>query len=387
MRFTLIVSSFVLIAASFTNAGLIERQQSGTVVCKSARADNKPMVGWSNITTAAYPTRPSHIYIPNAYTGGKLPIVMTLHNSRSNGMNFAKGMNFTGMAEKYNFLIIAPTGGVKYLSPENQYTWNVSFVPPQDSEKQPAVLDYAKSLKEADRPYLQSLLTEVQSWDCVEPRNTSVLGFSGGGRQASSLACSNSISKQIGAIAAFSSLRAGPSDPAVTPEFSAILSKDTTSNGEFIEACNPSHGLGILSVHGTADNINNYTGNALKQWGYNMVKTKAKWASLFNCAAQANVTLTNSPNIIKETWKCPPPTAGAPVDAGINFYIVDGFTHDIPKDNATSKVGANFHYQQRTWEFVSVLRLGFAICLLLWHCTDALPPPRSSQFQNYRAAL
>lgn len=232
------------------------------------------------------------------------------------------------------------------------WTWNVSFVPPKD----PSKISEGCSTGSYDRPFLKALLLEAQSYNCVEPSKTYAMGMSGGGRMASSLACSNDISKLLGGIAAFSSLRAGPADPAANPIYSKVLTEAITAPGPYNPKypCAPAHGLGIFAVHGSSDNINPIEGNPVgkeeAQWGYPVQQASNTWSNSFTCTGPDNTTDTASntvTKITKSTYKCQPKASTA---AGMVVYVIDGMGHDLPTPDKTK---TDFNYKKTMWDFVS----------------------------------
>lgn len=302
--------------------------------------------------------------------------MLPLHSS---GKSFVDYMNLTPLADRHNFIIIAPTGSVKYIPSIGGFTWNISYVPVQDSN----LVDEAgtKYYRGQDRNYLSALLTQAQSYGCVEKTKTYLAGMSGGGRMASSIACAGGISQKIGAIATFSSLRAGPADPNADPAFSQVLTKDLTyaDSSQNVYACAPSHGLGIFAVHGKADNTNPFDGKTTdgtykKQWGYSIPSATKRWSDLFSCKAMPDKPVANS-EAVNSTWSCPQLAA---TNAAINLYVIDKLGHNLPTKDQPG-VGS-FDYQEAMWSFVSTVSelalLGF-LCSVLTRLFS-LPVPELS---------
>lgn len=324
----------------FSSASPVKRQSSR--LCSGLRSAGGGGA-WSTIRVSYSTfTRSSDIYLPSSYSPGqRIPTLLALHNSHTEGgRSFAVSQGLVTMAEKFNFMILAPTGSVRYTGQRDKWAWNISFVPAQDASQ----VDQAGSLHTSDRPYLGAVLDHAASYDCVDAKASWAFGFSGGARMASSLACQSSLSLKVGAIAVASGLRAGPADPSANPRWSEVLTRDIA--GKY--ACNPGHGIGIMAFHGTDDTIAPYKGNTIEQWGYSVDKAARRFSTLLGCNATPDTTvLPDSPNITKKTWHC------SRSRAALELYVIKGFGHQVPKDDARSPVGTNFHHQQRMWQFVS----------------------------------
>lgn len=268
---------------------------SSTPSCSLLNPTNATNGSWSMLTVAYSAdadvaqqnfTRTSDVYLPSSYKiGQKIPSLMVLHGSGNDGQSFAAAQGFVEMAEKYTFLLLAPRGGISYRN-GNGYTWNISFVPPFISDD----VDQANSLHAYDEPYLGALLTEAAKHDCVNERAVFAFGFSGGARQASSLACLHDNSKQIAAFATASGLRAGPGDPSASPPGSEALTNVIESEPGRVPPnpkypCAPSHDLGVISFQGTNDRVNPYDGDESERWGYSIDKATERWSSLLGCGA------------------------------------------------------------------------------------------------------
>lgn len=120
MRLTLLAASLALFASSLTNATPIKPQNS-SVSCISPSL-NKDLQGeWKTVTvnyraatTGAKQkfTRSSDLYLPINYRKGRnLSILLALHNSHSTGgKNFSITNDLVTLADKYNFVLLAPVG-------------------------------------------------------------------------------------------------------------------------------------------------------------------------------------------------------------------------------------------------------------------------------------
>ncbi len=106
-----------------------------------------------------------YTYIPEKARTSKLPVVIALHGITSNGEKFTEQTQWDILAEKYQFILIAPTG---YLN-----RWNVS-----KSELYPSEVDFIKHI-----------LRRTEDKCEVDYERIYLMGFSMGAAMADRLQC------------------------------------------------------------------------------------------------------------------------------------------------------------------------------------------------------
>ncbi|CEH18617.1 polyhydroxybutyrate depolymerase [Ceraceosorus bombacis] len=282
------------------------------------------------------PKRQHILYLPKSYDGFTLlPTVLGLHYSSGNIDSIDAMANLSDLAERHNFVWIAPQGGVTFKNNQG-YAWNIPFVPTtDDSNIEGAVLE--------DRKYLVALLQHVQNDLCVNTAQSYAMGHSGGGRMSSSLVCNPEMSQHFAGIVASSSLRAGPS---AGPDYAAPLAIGQPN------ACNPSHPIGVVALHGLADETNPYDGTPedgtednKKRWGYSVQSALTHWAELDSCDLSSNTTVeatiaTDGPIIHQQTINCP--------NVDITAWLQDDWPHAYFDINR-----ADFNPGDHWWDAIS----------------------------------
>ncbi len=185
--------------------------------------------------------RVARLHIPRGYAPERgLPLVLNLHGSGSTAAAQETLSQFSGTADAHGFLVVYPQGVRKTGA---GFSWNVPGTPGWQ----------AGGPDEA--AYLHQVVTLVSGEYCVDPARVYGIGFSGGGREVSLLACAPD--RMFAAVAAVAGLRA-PSP------------------------C-PGGPVAVLAIHGTADAQNPYSGHGQGYWTYSVPDAARRWASHNGC--------------------------------------------------------------------------------------------------------
>src|SRR5688572_16883340 len=117
-------------------------------------------------------TRPYKLYIPTAYTGKPLPLVMMLHGCTQNPDDFAAGTRMNALAEERGCFVLYPA---QTAAANRSRCWNwFKRADQRRDQGEPAIL--AGMTRECMRRY------------AIDPRKVYVAGLSAGGAMAAVLA-------------------------------------------------------------------------------------------------------------------------------------------------------------------------------------------------------
>jgi polyhydroxybutyrate depolymerase len=245
------------------------------------------------------------VFVPS-HRPARVPLVLDLHGSSSNGPAQAGISDLSVVAEREGFVVVNPTAAIELPPsdpplPGGSWAWNVPGVPTTAGQfPPPGARD--------DVAFLSAVLDQVGAAGCVDTRRTYATGYSGGGRMASALACE--LSDRIAAIAPVAGLRAGRPAP------------DEVSVPE-VQSCTPRQPVAVLTFHGTADGVNPYGGSEDLRWGYSAPVAAQTWARLNDCrTGPLRTTLTEHVSLTTYT-RC----AGG---ADVEFERIDGGGHTWP---------------------------------------------------------
>lgn len=199
------------------------------------------------------------VFVPGR---GRLPLVIDLHGSNSNGAQQAQVSGFNAVAARHGFVVAHPSGAISFADAPGQHFWNIPGVPLATSNGKPP-----ESAAD-DVQFISDLIDQLVAQACINPQRVYVTGMSGGGRMTSLLACR--LSTRIAAIAPVAGLRAGlpaKGDPA---------QPDAAS-------CQPQRAMPIVTFHGTDDVVNPYRGGGTPYWQYSIPVALQRWAELDHC--------------------------------------------------------------------------------------------------------
>jgi polyhydroxybutyrate depolymerase len=194
--------------------------------------------------------RTVRLHVPPGYAPGqRTPLVLNLHGTGSTAARQAAASGLDVTADLHTFLVAYPEGDRRV---GGGFSWNIPGTPTWSFRSPDDVAFLAQAVAEVSRRY------------CVDPARVYAVGFSGGARLASQLACEPD--QPYAAVAAVGGLRApGP--------------------------C-PTPAIAVLGVHGTADAQNPYGGHGQPYWTYPVPEAARRWAVHDGCAT---VPATGSP--------------------------------------------------------------------------------------------
>jgi polyhydroxybutyrate depolymerase len=226
------------------------------------------------------------VHVPTGYTNTtKVPLVLNLHGSGSTAAQEDEFSDMDVTADTDDFIVVYPQG----LIPDGTgYDWNVPGVPLFGGRAVPK--GSANDVK-----FLTSLVGVLEHEYCINPSDVYATGFSGGAREVSQLACSDST--LFAAVAPVSGLR-------------------------HPKPCSAKRPVPIISFHGSDDAVDPFGGKGEAYWTYS-VKTAAKdWATQDHCATKP--TITKSTGVIFTTY------GACKGGAAVELYEVIGEGHEWP---------------------------------------------------------
>ena len=224
------------------------------------------------------------LYLPANYAGERLPLVLDLHGSSSNGLAELAGDGIRAVADTNRFAVIAPNGAVPFsASPQfSGWAWNIPGVPLVGT------VVYPPAGTRDDVQFLSHAIDAAAARACIDLKRVYATGVSGGGRMASQLACD--LSERIAAIAPISGVR-------------FPLASDTPPH---TVDCSPSRAVPVLAIHGVWDPINVFADTpppeaatlpatiaapvAGSSWTYSAETAVARWGAHNGCKPEPRVS-------------------------------------------------------------------------------------------------
>lgn len=222
------------------------------------------------------------LYIPKETTG-PLPLVFNFHGSGSDPQIQEALSEFINLAEQHNFIVVFPTG--VFTNSVSSKSWNANVEEGVD-----------------DVQFVRDMIEAVASVSNLDRNRIYTTGFSGGARISSRLAC----------------------------ELSDVLAAAAPVAGiQYPDDCLLKRAIPILTFHGKADLINQYTvsGNSRAYWRMGVETAIDKWRQANGCSFD-NDKVILSTQITKFTWTdCEEATP-------IQFYMIDEAGHTWPGSEA-----------------------------------------------------
>jgi polyhydroxybutyrate depolymerase len=227
--------------------------------------------------------------VPAAYDGTRaVPVVFNFHGFGSNAEQQMAYGNFKPLADRDNFLVVAPNGQGKPLH------FNLN----------------GERGAQDDIAMVVALLDHLDATLCVDEKRVYATGMSNGGAVASILACQASDR-----FAAFGAV-------------AVIL---------FVPGCGALHPIAITAFMGTDDPVVPFDGGKVTCCGSPVIPgapdALAGWAAFDGCAPEFTDDRIDT-EVRKRTW------AGCLPGGEIAFYIIDGGGHTWPGSIAVKGVGA-----------------------------------------------
>ncbi len=220
--------------------------------------------------------RSARLVVPPAYDGARrLPVMLLFHGSGGSGAAIADTTKLAALAASRGFLLVAPDAALRVGS--SGPFWNIPGVPLTDGTPIPPGAP-------SDVDFVRGLLDQLDTDLCVDDARVHAVGFSGGARFASTLACA--IPDRIASIATASGLR-------------------------FPDGCAPARPVPVIAFHARDDATNPYEGGPPPPyWTYGVLEAVNRWSRRDGCPSAPAVT-DAGPGLSTSTWS--PCNGGADV--------------------------------------------------------------------------
>ncbi|MFF5225519.1 alpha/beta hydrolase family esterase [Dactylosporangium sp. NPDC000521] len=190
--------------------------------CSAAPAVERPADVPGSTLTVALDGRPFKLHLPTSYAAGtKLPLVVLLHGYGSDAGEAERYFGLTAEADRRGFLTAMPDGT---KNGSGRRFWNATD----------ACCDFGRAGTD-DSGYLRRLIDTVKSAYPVDPGRVYLVGHSNGGFMAYRMACEHADT-----VTAIVSL-------------AGAVAQDAAG-------CAPSRPVGVLQIHGTADDTIRFDG-------------------------------------------------------------------------------------------------------------------------------
>jgi len=241
----------VALAAGLAACATSEPAQQRADTCAVARPHASGLT--QREITSGGQARAYALYVPASYTGSaRAPLVFDIHGSGGSPDTILTMSGLVAEADARGFIIAAPVGATTRPN-MNGFTWNV----PQ----QAGAPD--------DVAFTSDMIDQISAELCIDDARIYAMGYSGGARLASELACR--MPHRIAAIATIAGLR-----HPMGAEGACLAEGGATS---------------IISFHGEADGVNAYAvtdANRTATWTYGVDDALARWAAAMRCGPARN---------------------------------------------------------------------------------------------------
>lgn len=260
-------------------------------------------------------------YVPQSAVGNPAPLVINLHPTGGKGLRTLSASR--AVADENGFVMIAPDGVIGPVF--SGWTWNVPGVPTFGGDQYPP--EGARD----DVAFLSSAIDAAVEATCIDTSRIYAMGFSGGGRMASQLACD--LSDRIASVVAIGGIRFPRASDADLGLPNAV-------------ECVPTRAIPMQAIHGHWDATNPWFDEALGQtpftdpaknndpivagapvqgtsWSYSGEEALARWVDHNGCAPEPAVTEL-SEGIEQRDYQ------GCTDDAEVSLVFYDTLGHAVP---------------------------------------------------------
>lgn len=253
-------------------------------------------------------TREYKLYVPAIYNGTTaVPLVFNLHGYTSNNVQQESYGNFRPIADTANFIIIHPNGTLD--GGGNRY-WNAFGYPGVD-----------------DVGFLSLLIDEISGDYNIDLNRVYSTGMSNGGYMSYELACA--IGHRITAVASVTGSMTAPR----------------------LAACNPANPTPIMQIHGTADAVVPYNGDASNTPIPDLVDF---WVQVNECNATPIITPVPNTNMTDGCTAEHYIYEGGNAGSAVEFYKITDGGHTWPGAPITIGVtNRDFDASIEIWRFFS----------------------------------
>ncbi len=260
-------------------------------------------------------------YVPDSVAGKPAPVVINLHPTGGKGDRQLKQAR--KVADENGFVMLVPTGAIGPVF--SGWTWNVPGVPTFGGDQYPAEDD------RDDVKFISDAIDKLAAEVCIDESRIYAMGFSGGGRMASQLACD--LSDRIASVVAIGGIR-------------FPREGDTELGLPQSRECRPSRAVPVQAIHGHWDAVNPWydealgetpfkrpgnsdeiiVANAPKQgtsWSYSGEEALERWVSFNGCAQTPKITAL-ADGIEQRDYP------GCRDDADVSLVFFKGVGHAVP---------------------------------------------------------
>ncbi|MFV0386950.1 alpha/beta hydrolase family esterase [Paracoccus sp. (in: a-proteobacteria)] len=260
-------------------------------------------------------------HVPESAVGQRVPLVINLHPTGGTGFRTLNASKH--VADEKGFVMIAPTGviGPVFMG----WTWNVPGVPTFGGDNYPA--EDARN----DVEFIAKAIDAAETAACIDPARVYVMGYSGGGRMASALACS--LADRIASVVPIGGIR-----------FSKA--SDTELGLPHAVECTPARPVPMQAIHGHWDATNPWFDEALgdtpfkdpakdnetivanaprqgSSWSYSGQTALQRWVENNGCDPEPQVKELAKGVEERDYQNCKD-------DAEVSLVFFDGLGHAIP---------------------------------------------------------
>ncbi|MEN8235552.1 MAG: hypothetical protein ABFR89_11610 [Actinomycetota bacterium] len=248
------------------------------------------------------------LYVPESARKKHVPLVVNLHPSFGTGdATLTESLH---VADENGFAMLTPSGPVdlQVLVPwfnEPGFEWNVPGVPLfsiPGSSAPPETRD--------DVEFIEHAIDAAAEAMCIDLARVYAMGFSGGARMASQLACD--LGDRIAAVVPIAGVRFPLASDAT--DFELPDSQD----------CAPVRNIPILAIHGLIDGTNPWaTGTPGTAWSYSGETAVDRWVDFNSCRETPYVTAMTDDIDLIEYRACHN-------NADVTVVMVNNGGHAIP---------------------------------------------------------
>jgi|GEM_PF-2168938 len=234
--------------------------------------------------------RPTRVFVPDDYDNVReIPLVILLHGYSASGSAQDLYFQLSNEVDRMDFILLTPDG---LADPQNNRYWNAT----------PACCDFAKTGVD-DVAYVTGLIDEAIERYNIDEGRVYLMGHSNGGFMSYTTACR------------------------AAPRITALMALAGTTFAEATD-CEPEEPVGILHLHGTADETILYGGGAILGNAYpGAEETVERWSSYNGCDADwvqgESRTLLSTGNGETEVFDYP----GCPENGGVSLWKINGGSH------------------------------------------------------------
>lgn len=260
-------------------------------------------------------------YVPESALGKPAPLVINLHPSGGTGLRTLAASQ--KVADENGFIIMAPTGNIGPVF--SGWTWNVPGVPSFGGDQYPA--EDARN----DVEFIAKAIDKMPEIACIDQNRIYAMGFSGGGRMASTLACE--MSDRIASVVAIGGIRFSRASDA---ELGLPKALD----------CIPGRAIPMQAIHGRWDAVNPWFDEAQGQtpftdpakddapieaaapqqgssWSYSGKEALERWVEHNGCNPEPTVTQI-ADGIEERTYQ------GCTDNAEVSLVFYENLGHAVP---------------------------------------------------------